>query len=106
MVPGHEDTSAAGLGRALTTETSDLAGTIDLVELENGQFDLLLLMLDLLGGGIGLLFALLGTSQKVNVEVQRSHGGDGGQESLRGEGLAREGEALDISSNAYQKKSK
>jgi hypothetical protein len=95
VVPGHEDTGSAGLGGALTAETGDLAVTIDLVELEDGQLDLSLLVLDLLGGGVGLLLALLASSQKVDVQVEGRHGGDGGEEGGRGEGLAVEGQALD-----------
>src|SRR5690554_2358492 len=66
VVPGHEDTGAAGLGGALTTKTGDLAVVVDLVELENSQLDLSLLVLDLLGGGVSLLLTLLTTSQKIN----------------------------------------
>ena len=99
MVPGHEDTSTAGLRGALTTKTSDLAVTINLVKLENGQFDLSLLVLNLLGGSVSLFFTLLGTSQKVNVEVQSSHIGDGREEGLRREILTSEREALGDSSN-------
>ena len=99
MVPGHEDTGTAGLGGALTTETGNLAVTIDLVEFENSQLDLSLLVLDLLGGGVGLLLALLTTSQKVDVHVQSGHGGDGGEKGLGRESLATEGEALNGSSD-------
>ena len=106
VVPGHEDTGAAGRGGALTTETGDLAVTIDLVELEDGQLDLSLLVLDLLGGGVGLLLTLLASSQKINVHVQGGHGGDGGQKSLRGESLSVEGEALGSSGNTYEMKNK
>ena len=70
VVPSHEDTSTAGLGGALTTETGDLAVTIDLVKLENRQFDLSLLVLDLLGGGVGLLLALLTTTEQFGVKVE------------------------------------
>jgi len=99
VMPGHEDTGTAGLGGALTTETGDLAVSVNLVELENSQLDLSLLVLDLLGGGVGLLLALLTTSQEVDVEVQGGHGGDGGKESLGGESLTSKGEALQGSSN-------
>jgi hypothetical protein len=56
-------------------------------------------VLDLLGGGVGLLLALLTTSQKVDVKVEGGHGGDGGKESLGGESLSTEGEALDSGSD-------
>ena len=59
---GHEDTSTAGLLRALPPQTLDLAIAIDLVVLKDGQFGLFPLVLDLLGGGVNLLFALLGTT--------------------------------------------
>ena len=99
VMPSHEDTSTAlGVG-ALTTKTGDLARLVNLVVLENGQLDLLLLVLDLLGGGVGLLLALLTTSQKVDVHVQSGHGGDGGEEGLRGKGLSVEGEALGSGGN-------
>lgn len=42
-----------------------------LVELEHGQLDLLLLVLDLLGGGVILLLALLGATPKSQHEVER-----------------------------------
>jgi len=106
VVPGHEDTGAAGRGGALTTETGDLAVTIDLVELEDGQLDLSLLVLDLLGGGVGLLLTLLASSQKINVHVQGGHGGDGGQKSLGRESLSIEGEALNGSGNTCETISK
>jgi len=56
----HEDTSTASLGGALSAQTLDLAVTVDLVVLEHSQFRLLALVLDLLWGGVDLLFALLG----------------------------------------------
>jgi hypothetical protein len=56
----HEDTSTALGLRALAAETLDLAIAIDLVVLEDGEFGLLALVLDLLGGGVHLLLPLLG----------------------------------------------
>ena len=47
-VGGHEDTGTAGLSRALHTQTVDLAIVVNLVELEDGELDLPVLMLDLL----------------------------------------------------------
>ena len=74
----HEDTSAALLSRALTAQTVDLAVVVNLenrkfkpvfgdqqtnlVVLEDGELDLPVLVLDLLGGGVVLLLPLLGTS--------------------------------------------
>ena len=58
-VTGHEGPGAAvGVG-ALLAEALHLAGVVDLVELEDGELDLLLLVLDLLGFGVGLLLPLL-----------------------------------------------
>lgn len=56
----HEDTSTTlGLG-ALTAEALNLAIAINLVVLEHSELGLLALVLDLLGGGVDLLLALLG----------------------------------------------
>ena len=49
---GHEDAGAALLAWALAAETVDLAVVVDLVVLEDGQLDLLMLVLLLLGGGV------------------------------------------------------
>jgi hypothetical protein len=66
----HEDTSSTLLGRALAAKTLDLAVTVDLVVLEHGQLGLLALVLDLLGGGVDLLLALLGTTTQAEDEVE------------------------------------
>ena len=58
-VVGHEDAGAASLVGALTSQAGDLAVAVDLVVLEDSELDLLLLVLDLLGGGVVLLLALL-----------------------------------------------
>merc|ERR1712093_126349 len=69
-VLGHKDTSTTvGMG-ALTTHASHLVGSIDLVVLEHMKFDLLLLVLDLLGLGVGLLLTLLTTSTQAEHKVQ------------------------------------
>ena len=47
---------------ALSAKTLDLSITVDLVVFENRQLGLLALVLDLLGGSVDLLLALLGTS--------------------------------------------
>lgn len=70
VVHGHEDTSTASLVGALTTETGDLSVVVDLVVLEDRQLDLLPLVLDLLGGGVGLLLALLTTTTETEDEVE------------------------------------
>ena len=59
-----------GLGRALAAQTLDLAITVDLVVLKDGEFGLFALVLDLLGGGVDLLFALLATTTQAEHEVK------------------------------------
>ena len=59
-----------GLGGALAAQTLDLAVTVDLVVLKDGEFGLFALVLDLLGGGVDLLFALLATTTKAEHEVK------------------------------------
>jgi len=55
---------------ALAAETLDLSITIDLVVLEDSQLGLLALVLDLLGGSVDLLLALLGTSTETEDEME------------------------------------
>merc|ERR1719209_2715889 len=69
-VSSHEDSSAALLSRALTAQTVDLAIVVNLVVLEDGQLDLPVLVLDLLGGGVVLLLPLLSTSPQPENEVE------------------------------------
>jgi hypothetical protein len=57
-------------GGALAAETLDLAIAVDLVVLEDGELGLLALVLDLLGGGVDLLLALLATTTQAEHEVQ------------------------------------
>jgi hypothetical protein len=66
----HEDTSAASVAGALASKSLDLAIRVDLVVLEDGQLGLLALVLDLLGGGVDLLLALLGTTTKAEHQVE------------------------------------
>ena len=61
---GHEDTGTALLIFAFSSETGDFAIVVHFVEFQNGQLDLLVLMLVLLGGGVILLLALLGATTK------------------------------------------
>merc|ERR1719191_2376634 len=49
-VGGHEDSGTTLLGRALTAQTVDLAIIVHLVVLEDGELDLPVLVLNLLGG--------------------------------------------------------
>merc|ERR1719154_221445 len=69
-VGSHEDAGAALLGGALAAEAGDLAVVVNLVVLEDGELDLPVLVLDLLGGGVVLLLALLGTSPQPEDEVE------------------------------------
>merc|ERR1712037_718861 len=69
-VSSHEDSSAALLSRALTAQTVDLAIVVNLVVLEDGQLDLPVLVLYLLGGGVVLLLPLLSTSPQPEDEVE------------------------------------
>jgi len=58
----HENTSATGLGRAFPPQPLNLPIPVDLVVLQYRQLGLLALVLDLLGGSVNLLLALLGSS--------------------------------------------
>jgi len=58
----HEDTRPARLTRTLPPQALNLAIPIYLIVLEHRELGLLALMLDLLGGGVDLLLALLGTA--------------------------------------------
>jgi len=69
-VESHEDTGTALSAGALTTETLDLAVGIDLVVLQDRHLDLLAFVLDLLGGVVGLLLPLLGTTTETEHEVK------------------------------------
>ena len=102
LVPGHEDTSTTGGVGALTTETGDLARLVNLVELQDSKLDLLVLVLDLLGGGVGFLLLLLTTTQKLGVQVESVvvlntvHG-----QVTVNQVLAGERQELSVSGNAY-----
>jgi hypothetical protein len=62
FVESHENSSTALRARTFTTKAFDFAIRVDFVVLENGHLDLLTLVLDLLGGVVGLLLALLCTT--------------------------------------------
>lgn len=66
----HENTSTAFLGRAFASQALNLSIAINLVVFEDSQFGLLALVLDLLGGGVDLLLALLGTTSESEDKVQ------------------------------------
>jgi hypothetical protein len=55
---------------ALAAETLDLSITVDLIVLEYSQLGLLALVLDLLGGSVNLLLALLGTATETKDEMK------------------------------------
>jgi len=58
----HEGSGAALSVRALLAEPLHLAGVVNLIELQDGELHLLVLVLDLLRLGIGLLLALFGAA--------------------------------------------
>ncbi len=68
---GHESSCAALGVRALLPKPLHLSRVIDLVELEDGELDLLVLVLDLLRFGVGLLLTLLGASPETEHKVER-----------------------------------
>jgi hypothetical protein len=59
-----------GLGGALAAQTLNLSVTVDLVVLKDGEFGLFALVLNLLGGSVDLLFALLATTTEAEHEVK------------------------------------
>lgn len=59
-----------GVGRALAAKTLNLSVAINLVVLEDSELGLLALVLDLLGGGVDLLLALLSTTTEAEDEVK------------------------------------
>jgi len=69
-VVGHERSGAALSVGALLAEPLHLAGVINLVELQDGELHLLVLVLDLLRLGVGLLLALLGTTTETEDKVE------------------------------------
>jgi len=69
-VSSHEDTGSTFLGSTLTPQTVDLAVVINLVVFEYGELDLLMLVLDLLGGGVVLLLPLLATTPESEHKVE------------------------------------
>lgn len=69
-VVSHEDTRAAsGLG-ALLAKAGNLVLISDLVELEDGELDGLVLVGDALRGGVDLLLSLLGTTTEAEDQVE------------------------------------
>ena len=68
--PRPQKTKTHGLGRALAAQTLDLAVAVDAVVLEHGELGLLALVLDLLGGGVHLLLALLGATAQAKDQME------------------------------------
>ena len=68
--PGGNWRKTHGIGGALAAETLDATIGSNLIVLEDGQLGLLALVLDLLGGGVHLLLALLGTTTQAEDEVE------------------------------------
>jgi hypothetical protein len=66
----HEDTGTAFLSRALAAQTLNLAIAVNLVVLQDSQLGLLALVLDLLGSGVHLLLALLGSTTQTEDQVK------------------------------------
>ena len=70
-VIGHEGAGSTLSVGALLAEAGDLSGGIvHLIELEHREFDLLLLVLDLIRLGVGLLLALLSTAAEAEDKVE------------------------------------
>lgn len=69
-VIGHKSSGTTlGIG-TLLPQPLDLPRVVYLVELEDGELDLLLLMLDLLGLRVGLLLPLLGSSPEAENKME------------------------------------
>ena len=66
----HEDAGSALLRGALTAKAMDLAVVVHPVVLEGSQLDLAVLVLDLFGGGVVLLLALLAATAETKDKVQ------------------------------------
>jgi hypothetical protein len=69
LVESHEDTGAASLAGTFTTKTLDLAIAVDRVVFQGGHLLLPVLVLDLLGRGVLLLFSLLGATVEAEDQV-------------------------------------
>ncbi|MED6180675.1 hypothetical protein PIB30_117824 [Stylosanthes scabra] len=69
-VVSHEGSSTALSVRALLPKPLNLTAVIDLIELKDCELHLLMLVLDLLGLGVGLLLPLLGTTAEAEDKVE------------------------------------
>merc|ERR1712212_377996 len=99
---GHEDASSALFVGTFAPQTSDFSILVDLVVLEDRKLDQLLLMLDLLGSGEGLLLALFATTSQAEDKMEGGLLLDVvvGQSTSILELLAREDQTLLIRGNA------
>lgn len=66
----HEDTSTTVDTGAFLTQTGNLTVVINTVVLEDGEGDLLALVLNLLGGGVSLLLLLFGTTTETEDQMK------------------------------------
>merc|ERR1712212_532197 len=66
----HKDASSALLVGTLTAKASDFSVLVDLVVLEDRKLDQLLLVLNLLGSGKGLLLTLLATTSQAEDKME------------------------------------
>ena len=66
----HWTEDTYGVVGALSSQSLDLAIGVHLVVLEDSQLGLLALVLDLLGGAVDLLLALLGTTTEAEHQVE------------------------------------
>ncbi len=66
----HENSGSALLAGALASQAVDLAVVVDSVVLQHGQLDLLMLVLDLLGGRVVLLLALLAATTEAEDKME------------------------------------
>merc|ERR1719326_329650 len=70
VVGSHEDAGTTLIVGTLTTQTGDLTILVNLVVLEYSKLGLLFLVLVLLGGGVVLLFPLLGATTQTQHKVK------------------------------------
>ena len=71
LVHSHADSSTARLVGAVLAGPSDLAASVNLVELQHGQLGVLVDVVGLLGLGVGLLLPLLATTAQTQHQVER-----------------------------------
>jgi hypothetical protein len=67
---GHEDTGSTFFAGTLAPQPMDLAVVVHTVVLQDRQLDLLVLVFDLLGGGVILLLAFLATTTQAEHQMK------------------------------------